>query len=292
MPRIELFEVHKVTAVTQNYANYRFNKKGNANVEQSAYFGVGDVGFFVFLVEPTECQQFLEFLDKRFDDGNAGKTFLSKVGKVGKRLLACVPLHGYVLAHYYSYCQHQHHRYQGKQRKFPIHLEHFVHGHSAEEQRIACHHYAPPETLLQGVQIVGEQRHEISHFVALVKLHGKCFAVIEHSVTQTLFHLYAGNEKANSPCETSQNDDNYHHEQRRTNFIPQIAGIKRYRNAVHHHKTIVDAVYYIAVQFGNFQLEVVHGNKSAQAQYQQRRISHIILVDVFAQNHKKSPRKE
>ena len=79
LARVELPDVDKIAAKTQDHADDRLHKQGDHDLQQHRDAGILHVDLLVFLVELPERDQLFQFLDKGLDDRNAGEILLREV---------------------------------------------------------------------------------------------------------------------------------------------------------------------------------------------------------------------
>ena len=277
--------MHQITAIAKDDADDGFHKQRHHNAQQHGGTGKVDVGFFVFTVELLERQQLLGFLHKGLDYGDAGKALLRKIRQFRECLLTNLPLLHHAAADDGGGSHEEQHGNHGQACQQRIHPEHFDDGQNAQKQRVAKHHNAPAKALLHRFQIVGKQAHEVADLVDLIILAAQILAVVEHAVAQVLFHTDAYAEEAHTPQKAAeyhgQNDPNH----RQAQVIQQKVHIKRQHLTVDFHCAVVDTVDQHLIQIGDHQLQVIHHGQRRHAQQQQKRIFHIITIDMSAENH-------
>ena len=79
LARVELPDVDKIAAKTQDHADDRLHKQGDHDLQQHRDAGILHVDLLVFLVELPERDQLFQFLDKGLDDRDAGEILLREV---------------------------------------------------------------------------------------------------------------------------------------------------------------------------------------------------------------------
>ena len=181
---IEPAAVDQIAAVAQDDADDRLDEEGHKDFQQGGDLGVGDVDLLVLLVQLPEGQQLFQLLDKGLDDRDAGEVLLRKVGQVREGLLALLPALGHHLAHQGADDEHDEGRDEGKQRQPDIHPPHLIQGQQAQRQCVEEHQHTVAEALLDGVEVVGVQAHQVADLVHLIILLRELAAVVEHPLAQ------------------------------------------------------------------------------------------------------------
>ena len=109
------------------------------------------------------------------------------------------PLDGHILAHDQCGGQHGHHGDQRKKGQLQIHGAHLTQGHGPKGHGIHHHKNAGAEAVLYGFQIVGEQRHQFSHLVDLIKFLRQILGMTEQPPANVRFHFNTCAKQAHTP---------------------------------------------------------------------------------------------
>ena len=80
--------------------------------------------------------------------------------------------------------EHDEGRDEGKQRQPDVHPPHLIQGQQAQRQCVEEHEHAVAEALLDGVEVVGVQAHQVADLVHLIILLRELTAVVEHTFAQ------------------------------------------------------------------------------------------------------------
>lgn len=285
LARIEIALVDKIAAVAEDDADDRLHEERHHYFEQYRDAGILHVDFFVVFVEFAESDEFFELLDKRLDDRDAGEVLLRKVGQVRERPLALLPRFGHGLAHHGADGKHERCRDEGQHGHASVHAPHPIEGQQTQHQCVKEHQDAVAEALLDGVEVVGVEAHEVADLVHLIVLLGQTAAVVEHLLPQSRLHPDAGAEEADAPQKAP-----HHHEQHdpyhgQADVLEQHLFRERHRLAPHHHLSEVDAVDDQTIELRHKQLDIVHHQQRKDAQQQRGRVAQVIAVDVLAEYH-------
>ena len=278
--------MHQITAVAQDDTDDRLHKQGHQHPQKHGGAGEIHIGVFVFPVELLEGPQLLALLDKGLDHGNAREALLGEVGQVGEGLLSDIPLLHHVLADHRADPQQKQHGNQREEGEQRVHGEHLPNGHAALQNRVEEHQEARTIAILHGVQVVGEQAHQVAHLVDLVILPGQILGMVEHAVAQVGFHLDGRAEDAHAPHEAPRRHRQNDKHQRHADFVQQEIHVERAPNAVHHDIALVDPVDDHLIKIGHDQLEIIHHGQHGKAQQQPWGIPEVIAVDMLAEDHK------
>ena len=243
------------------------------------------VGFFVIHIQLLEGPKLLALFDEGLDDRNAGEAFLGEVGQLGECLLPQVPLDGQLLTHDGGGRHQENHGNQGQQRQQMVHLPHVPDGENAQQHRVEEHHNAPTEALLNGIQVVGEQAHQVAHLVDLVVLPAQVLGMVKHLVPKLRFQPDCGAQEAESPQKPAQDDCQNDSHHGHTDIVQQKVQVEGHADAVYIHHAIVHAVDEHPVQLGNFQLQEVYHSQRNQTQQQSRTVLQVISVDMLTEYH-------
>ena len=277
--------VNQIAAVTQNDADDALHEEHDHDAHQHRGVGELQIGLLIVLVQLPEGHQFLGFLHEGLDDRNTGEALLREIRKLGKCLLTDVPLLGQVIAQHHRACHQAGHGDQGQHGQGTVHLPHFHNGQQAQQKGIEEHHNAPAEAFLNGVQIVGEQTHQVAHFIHLVILPAQFPGMVKHPVAKLSLHPDGGAEEAHTPQKAAddhgQNNANHGH----TDIVQQNVHGKGNGRALHFHHAAVHTVDEHAVQFRNDQLHRVHRHQCQQTHNQPVGIPKIVPVDMLAEYH-------
>ena len=282
---VEGLVINQPAAVAQDDADDGFHKKGNQHTHQHRRTGKVDIGVFIFHIQLLEGHQFLGFLDESLDDRNAGEALLGEVRQPGECFLTGVPLFRQVLAQQGGSRHQGAHGDQGQDGQEVVHPPHVGDGQHRHEDRIEEHHGAPGHTLLNGVQIVGEEAHEVAHLVDLVILPAQVPCPVEHPVTKALFDLDAHAEEADAPQEAAHHqgqDDQQHGE---ADFVQQDVHAEGRHHSIDLHHAGVQSVDDDAVELGNDHLAEVHRIEGQNAKHQPAHVLQIVTVDMLAEYH-------
>ena len=277
--------MHEIAAVAQDDAHDALHKGAHHDPHEHGDFGVVDVGGLIFVVQLFEGHQLLGLLHKGLDHRDAGEALLREIRKLREALLPVVPLFRHHLAHNGGAAEEQGHGNQRQSSEQMVHPPHFHNGEGAQNQRIKKLHEAPAEALLDGVQIVGEQAHEITHLIHLVVFPAELLGVAEHSVPQVGFHPDGRPKDGHPPQKPAEHNAHHHGDHGHADFIQQERHVESMLNAVKHHIALVHAVDDHPIQLRNHQLQIVHRPQGQQADQQQGGIAQVIAVDVLAKNH-------
>ena len=166
-----------------------------------------------------------------------------------------------------------------------VHLPHLRHGHGAQNQGIKELHKAPAVALLNGIQVIGEQAHEVAHLVLLVVFPAQIFGMVKHLVPQVSLHPNGRAENGHPPQEPAKHDGNRHAHHGHTDFVQQERHVKGLLHPVYHHIALVHAVDDHLIQLWNDQLQIVHCPQGKKSQQQVGGIFQVVFVDVFAEYH-------
>ena len=108
----------------------------------------------------------------------------------------------------------------------------------------------------------------------------------KHSCAQILLHTGCGAKEEHTPSKTSYNHDRYDNEEGTANVVQQKVDVEVIHHTVFQHLTVIYAVDDHAIEFGHFQLEIVHYDQCDKTKEQSPTIFQVIFVYVFAKNHK------
>ena len=281
--------IDQIAAVAEDDADDRLDKEGHQNLQQGGDLGIGHIDLFVLLVQLPEGYQLLQFLDKGLDDRNAGEVLLREIRQVGKRLLPFFPAFGHHLAHDGADGEHHRRRDQGQQGQGVIHPPHIIKGEQTQRQRVEEHQHAVAEALLNGVEVVGVQAHQVADLVHLIVLVRELAAVVEHLLAQIRHHPDGRTEKADAPQEAANDHDDDDPDHRQTDLLEQYLFGKGHGLAVHDHLPQIHAVDDQAVQLRDLELDEVHRQQRQQTQQQRGGIFEVIAVDILAEYHSVFP---
>ena len=282
---IEPAGIDQVPAIAQDHAGDRLDKEGDKDVQQGGDTGVDDVDLLIFPVQLAEGHQLFGLLDKSFDHRDARKVFLGKVGQVGKGLLPLFPAAGHHTAHDAAHQEHQEggdHRHHGQGGVHPPHLDK---GQQPQEQSVAEHQHAVAEALLDGLQVVGVQAHQVAHLVHLVVGLGQVLAVVEHPVAQLGLHPDGRPEKADAPQKPADHHGYDDADHGQADVLHQHGLVERGGDAPHQHLPAVDPVDEHPVQLGDDQLHIVHQDQRRNAEQKRGRMAEVVAVDILAEDH-------
>ena len=281
---VELTLVDQIAAVAQNHADDALHEGGHQNPHQYGGFCKSDVGILAVPVQLFKGHQLLDLLHKGLDDGNSGKALLSEVGQIGEALLPVVPLPGHVLAHHRGAGEQQPHGDQGQDGEQVIHAPHSGNGQRTQNDGVKELHEAPAVALLNSVQIVGEQAHQIAHLVHLIILPAQVFCVAEHLIPQVRLHLSSRAEDRYPPQETAEDDGKDDADHGHADPVQQEHHIKGHLYAVFHNVSLIQSIDDQLINFRHLQLQVVHGKQRQQPRQQSQRVLAVIDVDMLAEN--------
>ena len=282
---VEPAAVDQIAAVAEDDADDRLNEEVDQHFQQGGDLGIGDVDLLVLLVQLPESHQLLQLFDEGLDDRDAGEVLLRKIGQVGKGLLALFPALRHYLAHQRADGEHDESRDEGKDGQLDVHPPHLIKGQQTQRQRIEEHQHAVAKALLNGVEVVGVQAHQVADLVHLIVLLRQLPAVVEHPLPQVRRDPHRRAEEADTPQKAP--DDHEHHDpdHRQTDVLQKHFFGKEQRFAVDHHLPKVHAVDDQAVQLRDDQLDVVHHQQCCQPQKQRRGVLEVVAVDILAEYH-------
>ena len=166
-----------------------------------------------------------------------------------------------------------------------VHLPHVPNRQNAQQHGVKEHHDAPAETLLNGIQVVGEQAHQVAHLVDLVVLPAQIFGTVKHVVPQFFFQPNRRTQEAKPPHKTAHHHGQNHRHHGHTNVIQQEVQVKGHADTVDIHHTVVHAVDEHTVQLRDLQLQEIHHAQCNQAKHQNRRKLQIIPVYMLTEYH-------
>lgn len=174
---------------------------------------------------------------------------------------------------------------RGQQCQKLIHLQHTVDGQAPQEGSVKELKKAPAEALLNGVQVIGEQAHEVSHLIHLVVVLAQVTAAVKHPVPQVLLHPGSRAENGDPPQKSAEDDGENDPHHGHADAVQQNLHGKGGFYAVNIHIALVNAVNDHLVQSRDLQLEVIHGNQRRQSHQQKRCILPIVAIDILSENH-------
>ena len=282
---VESALIDQITAVTQNDADHGLHEQGHQHLQQGGDLRVGHVDLFVFLVQLPEGLQFLVFLDKGLDDRNAGKVLLREIGKAGEGLLPLLPAPGHHLAHLGADGKHDQGRDQSQQGQPHVHGPHLIKGQQTQGQRVEEHQHTVTKALLNGVQVVGVQAHQVADLVHLIVLLGQPAAVVEHPLPQVCRDPHRRAEETDAPQKAPNDHQHHDPDHGQADVLQQHLFGKEQRLTVHHHLAKVHTVDDQPVELRDQKLDVIHRQQGGKAQQQYGSMLEVIPVDVLAEYH-------
>ena len=165
-----------------------------------------------------------------------------------------------------------------------IHAPHLGNGQGTQNDGVKELHEAPAVALLNGVQVVGEQTHQIAHLVHLVVLPAQILRVAEHLIPQIRLHPGRRAEDRYPPQEPAEDNDQDDADHGHADPVQQERHIKRHLHAVFHNVSLVQPVDDQLINFRHLQIQIVHGKQSQQPRQQSQRVLAVIDVDMLAEN--------
>ena len=244
---------------------------------------VAHVGVLVFDVQLPKVLELDQLLHEGLDHRVARKGLLSKVGKVREGLLADLPLLHHGLAHEHAEQEQHGQRDQRQGGEHQVHPQHLGEGQSPQEQGVEEHQHPVPEALLDGIEVVGEQAHEVPHLVHLVILPRKVLAVVEHADADVRLHLDGGAEEAHPPQEPADDHDHDDVHDGQTQLIQQKVHGEGHSGAFIEDFPGVQAVDQHPVELRHNELHVIHQNEGYRSQQQPGAVFEIVSIDVLAE---------
>ena len=166
-----------------------------------------------------------------------------------------------------------------------VHPPHVVDGQHRHEGGVHHHHDAPAHALLNGVQIVGEQTHEIAHLVDLVILPAQVPCPVKHPVPEALFDLDSHAEEADAPQEAAHHQGQDDAQQGEADLVEKDVHAEGHGRSIDLHHAGVQAVDDDAVELGNDHLAGVHGEEGDHTQQEPADVLQIVTVDMLAEYH-------
>ena len=213
-----------------------------------------DIGLLVFHIEFFEGHELQGLLDEGLDDGHAGEALLGEIRQLGEGGLTDVPLFGHVAAHHRGGAEQKRHGDQGEDRHQAVQMPHLAHRQDAHEDGVAEHHDAPAEALLDRVQIVGEEAHEVADLVDLIILPAQEPGPVEHFRAQTGLQENGGAKEAHAPDKPAQAHAQDHANHGHAHMVQQEIQVKGQNCTVHGHGTRIHAVHDHLVQLRDDEL--------------------------------------
>ena len=145
-----------------------------------------------------------------------------------------------------------------------IHAPHSGNGQRTQNDGVKELHEAPAVALLNSVQIVGEQAHQIAHLVHLIILPAQVFCVEEHLIPQVRLHLSSRAKDRYPPQETAEDDGKDDADHGHADPVQQERHIKGHLYAVFHNVSLIQSIDDQLINFRHLQLQVVHGKQRQQ----------------------------
>ena len=166
-----------------------------------------------------------------------------------------------------------------------IHVPHFIKGQQAKGQGVKKHEHAIAKALLDGVQVVGVQAHQVAHLVDLIILLGELAAVVKHPLPQICRDPHGTAKEADAPQKAAQHHQYNNVDHRQADVLEQHLFAKSHSLPVHDHLPQVDPIDHQPVKPGDQKLDVVHRQQCRQAQQKHRSILEVVAVNVLAKDH-------
>ena len=166
-----------------------------------------------------------------------------------------------------------------------IHVPHFIKGQQAKGQGVKKHEHAIAKALLDGIQVVGVQAHQVAHLVDLIILLGELAAVVKHPLPQICRDPHGTAKEADAPQKAAQHHQYNNVDHRQADVLEQHLFAKGHSLPVHDHLPQIDPVDHQPVKPGDQKLDVVHRQQCRQAQQKHRSILEVVAVDVLAKDH-------
>ncbi len=177
-------------------------------------------------------------------------------------------------------------RDQGQQRELDVHPPHLYQGQQAQHRGVEEHQHAVAEALLNGVEVVGVQAHQVADLVDLIILLGQLAAVVKHPLAQVGRDPHRRAEETDAPQKAPDDHQDHDPDHGPADVLQQHLFGESQRLAAHHHLPQVHAVDDQAVQLRDEQLDVVHRQQRQQAQQQRRGIPEVVAVNILAKDHR------
>ena len=200
-------------------------------------------------------------------------------------MLAFLPPFGHGGAHDGADDEHDARRDQCQQRELVVHTPHFKQCQQPQHRGIEEHQDAVTETLLNGVQVVGVEAHQVADLVDLVVLLGQLAAVVKHPLPQIGSDQHRRAKETDAPQKPPDDHQQHDPDHGQADMLEQHLFGKGEGLSVDDDLSQVNAVDDQAVQLGDHKLDIIDRQQRQQAQKQHGCTAQIIPVDILAEDH-------